>query len=129
MDVRTATADDLVDICNVLDGALLEVEMSTLLSAIDDESVLLAVTSGEHTDERVVGVLVLVENEIVALAIRRRRRGQGIGTTLVEAAGENDRTLRAAFDERVRPFWESLGFRSTAIEGSERFEARRTFEQ
>ena len=129
MDVRTATLDDLVDICNVLDGALLEVEMSTLLSAIDEESVLLAVTTGEHTDERVVGVLVLVENEIVALAIRRRRRGQGIGTTLVEAAGENDRTLRAAFDERVRPFWESLGFRSTPIEGSERFEAQRTFEQ
>lgn len=129
MDVRTATQEDVVDISNVLDGALLDVEMTTLRSAIDDRSVLLAVTSEEDTDERVVGVVVLVENEIVALAVRRRRRGQGIGTTLVQESAKSRDVLTAEFDERVRPFWGSLGFTITPIEDTDRFEAHRRFDR
>ena len=132
MDIRTATLDDLPDVLNVLDGALLDVDISTLERALEEGGVLLAVESDSdaRTDEakphteRLLGVVVLDEAEIVAIAVRRRRRTQGIGTTLVETATERHGALVAKFDERVRPFWESFDATIQQVEGSNRFAAR-----
>jgi GNAT superfamily N-acetyltransferase len=84
---------------NVLDAAMLEtdrVDEGTLLVAVDEGSV--------------VGALVLVGERVDAVAVRRRRRGQGVGSALVELASERREQLVAEFDAGVRPFYESLGF-------------------
>jgi GNAT superfamily N-acetyltransferase len=122
--VRTATADDELPVRRVLDGAMLEVP-DDLTRLIERGQVLVAV------DERVVGALVLVRqerggeestsagdgdepNHVEAVAVRRRRRGNGIGTALVRAAVERCRergdALTAEFRPAVCPFYESLGF-------------------
>lgn len=125
MYVREATVDELPDVLNVVDGGLLAVDVSTVRAAIDAGDVLVAVASKPGEDERVLGTLVLDGTEIVAVAVRPRRRGQGIGTVLVETARERRGELVAEFDDRVRPFWESLGFDVDPVEGSERFRGRR----
>lgn len=109
--VREATVPELPDVLNVLDGATLEVDSGRLRSAIDRGDVLVAVASGNDEETvRILGALVLDGEEITAVAVRRRRRGQGVGTRLVEAAAGRQERLVAEFDPRVRPFWESLGF-------------------
>jgi len=70
---------------------------------------------------RVLGALVLDGEEITAVAVRRRRRGQGIGTQLVEAASDRRERLVAEFDPRVREFWSSLGFESEPLPDSDRY--------
>jgi GNAT superfamily N-acetyltransferase len=125
MYVREATVDELPDVLNVVDGGLLAVDVSTVRAAIDAGDVLVAVASKPGEDERVLGTLVLDGTEVVAVAVRPRRRGQGIGTVLVETARERRGELVAEFDDRVRPFWESLGFDVDPVEGSERFRGRR----
>nr|WP_254714719.1 GNAT family N-acetyltransferase [Natranaeroarchaeum aerophilus] len=90
----------------MLDAAVLAVD------DIDDRiaagDVLVATADG-----RIVGVVVLDSRpdvtHIVGIAVQRRRRAKGIGTALVEAASRRG-PLTAEFDERVRPFYESLGF-------------------
>jgi len=94
---------------------------------------------GGAAGERIVGALVLVPFSTVelpdavaergdavagdvgmhvdAVAVRRRRRGQGIGRALVEAALDRDRRLTVAFDPGVRAFYDALGF--TIVLGSE----------
>ena len=125
MYVREATVDELPDVLNVVDGGLLAVDVSTVRAAIDAGDVLVAVASKPGEDERVLGTLVLDGTEVVAVAVRPRRRGQGIGTVLVETARERRGELVAEFDDRVWPFWESLGFDVDPVEGSERFRGRR----
>lgn len=102
--VREATAGDLPDVRNVVDGAALRVGVDDLRESIARGDVLVAVTEG-----RVLGAVVLDGDRVAAVAVRRGRRDQGIGTTLVEAATERRGRLVTAFDARVRPFWESLG--------------------
>jgi GNAT superfamily N-acetyltransferase len=111
--VRAATIEELPDVLNVIDGAALETDTGRLRGAIDRGDVLVAVADGE----RVLGALVLDEEEITAVAVRRRRRGQGIGTALVEAAAANRPRLVAEFDPRVRPFWERVRFEIAPVEG------------
>ena len=123
MDVRTATLDELAAVLNVLDGAMLETDASSLETKLDEGDVLVAVEPNDeaHTD-RLLGALVLDQNEIVAVAVRTRRRGQGIGTALVEDAIDRRGRLVAEFDERVRPFWESVGFAIEPVgKGEDRF--------
>lgn len=103
--VREATVQDLPDVMNVLDGAVLEADAASVRDRIADDAVLVAVA-----EERVLGALVLDGNHVDAVAVRRRRRGQGIGTALVEAAAERRERLTAAFDADLRPFYEKLGF-------------------
>jgi GNAT superfamily N-acetyltransferase len=97
-------------VLNVLDGAMLDVDSGRLRSAIDRGDVLVAVAGDDSDDERVLGALVLAGEEITAVAVRQRRRNQGIGTMLVEAATDRCERLVATFDPRVRSFWESLEF-------------------
>lgn len=122
--VREATVSELPDVLNVIDGAVLAVETGRLRSAIDRGEVLVAVagaTDGNRDDECVLGALVLDGEKITAVAVRQRRRNQGIGTMLVEAAADRRERLVATFDPRVRSFWESLGFDIEPAEEPDRF--------
>lgn len=62
--------------------------------------------------------------EIVAVAVRPGRRGQGLGTALVATAAADHDTLVAGFDPRVRAFWASLGFEIQAAAEPGRFRGR-----
>ncbi|WP_368410929.1 GNAT family N-acetyltransferase [Halomarina pelagica] len=110
--VRTARPDDHLAVRRVLDAALLEV--GDVATAIDRGEVLVAVEAGRECrateTERVLGALVLDGDRVEAVAVRRRRRGRGIGTALVEAASERRGRLTADFRAEVRPFYETLGF-------------------
>lgn len=117
MDTRTATTDDLLAVLTVLDGALLQVDLADLRRAVAGERVLVAVSSAGT----VLGVLVLDGSEITAIAVRRRRRDQGVGTALVAAAARRRDTLHAAFDRRVLSFWRSVGFEVESLDASDRF--------
>ena len=108
MIVRPASSDDRLAVIRLLDAALLEVEgvdarleAGDVLVAVDDRA-------------RVHGAIVLEPDDrgahVAAIAVRRRRRDRGIGTALVESALEREGRLTARFDERVRPFYESLAF-------------------
>lgn len=119
MEVRDATPADAVAVRNVIDGAALELGVRDLEAAILAGDVAVAVESG-----RVLGTLVLDGEEIVTVAVRRRRRDQGIGRALVAAArGKRDR-LFATFDPDVRPFWERVGFDVTGRTDAGRYRAR-----
>lgn len=127
--VREARVDEALAVRRVLDGAMLETD--AVSDAVARGDVLVAVD-----DDRVVGALVLVPFGDVALpdavadvagvdgdtaadgvgmhvdavAVRRRRRGRGVGRALVEAALERERRLTVAFDSGVRAFYDALGF-------------------
>ena len=127
VDVRPATEDDLPAVMNVLDAAVLEVDASAVRDRIAGShgggGVLVAVAG-----ERVLGACVVDASDgagghVVAIAIRPGRRGQGIGSALVEAAVELWGPLAADFDEDVRPFYESLGFEVEQV-GEARFLGR-----
>jgi len=114
MAVRTARTDDLVGVLNVLDGADLTTDHDRVQAAIERGNVFVAVRDEGRDDSPVVGALVLDSDEIGNVAVRRRRRDQGIGTALVERAMRERDRLVAEFDASVRPFYESLGFDVTA---------------
>lgn len=146
MHVRSGTPDDALSVRRIVDAAVLVIENVEERIAAGD--VLVAVEP-EPDGERILGALVLepeggreteAETEtkaevgaeakatgarITAIAVRRRRRDQGIGTALVEAALEREGRLTARFDGRVEPFYESLGFAIEPI-GDGRYEGRRS---
>ena len=107
LDLRPARYDDALAVRSLLDAAVLAVD--GVEDRIRAGDVLVATA-----DDRIVGVVVLDSRadltRIVGIAVRRRRRASGIGTALVEAASQRG-TLTAEFNERVRPFYESLGFK------------------
>lgn len=101
----------------------------------------------ENSSERdapILGALVLVPDDerdadlaahddaaridaahIDAVAVRRARRGQGIGSELVCAAAARHARLTAAFDPGVRPFYDALDFEISPVEGdSDRLRGR-----
>ena len=114
--VREATVEDLPDVLNVVDGAALRVDVDELRERIAGGDVLVAGEEG-----RVLGTVILDGNRIAAVAVRRGRRDQGVGTALVEAASRRRDRLVAEFDARVRPFWESLGFDIEPVEEPDRY--------
>lgn len=146
VDVRVATADDSLGVRRVLDAAMLEVR-EDLSARIEAGAVLVAEDSENDRDAPILGALVLADREIAhesgtsaasadaahadathtnamhvdAVAVRRARRGRGIGSALVHAAAERHPRLTAEFAPPVRPFYESLGF---AIAPTERDDDR-----
>jgi len=131
--VREATPGDELAVRRVLDAAMLASD------AVDD-----AVARGDALvavdDDRVVGALVLTPSVSVeypdavapesdgmhvdAVAVRRRRRGQGIGRALVEAALMRARWLTVAYDVRVAEFYDALGFDVVAERDDRRWAVR-----
>lgn len=105
--IRTATPKELPSIMTVIDSAFLAIDADTVRTRITERAVLVAVNAA-----RILGVIVLDDNHIEAIAVRRRRRGQGIGTALVETASDRAGSgrLTAEFSPDLSPFYESLGF-------------------
>lgn len=107
--VRSGGPTDLADVMRVLEGALLEVDIERIRTALAGTvargGVLVATIDG-----RTIGAIVVVDAEILAVAVRRRHRRRGIGRTLVEAAAERWGPLTARFDADLRSFYRSLDF-------------------
>jgi len=93
---------------SVLDAAMLELPAFDERAASGDVLVALA-------DGRIVGAALLRPHHsrpgvhVEAIAVRPRRRGQGIGTGLVAAAAERG-PVTVEFDAELRPFYDRLGF-------------------
>lgn len=109
MMVREATPGDLAAVMNVLDGANLAIDADTVARRIENDTVLVA-----GNGSRPLGALVAIPRRkgvhIEAIAVRRRRRDQGVGTALVETAAGRWGRLTATFDPPVRDFYDSLSF-------------------
>lgn len=108
MPVRPATVGDLPTVRSICNAAMLDLDDGVLRRGL----VLVAVE-----DDSILGALALDGASIDALAVRPRRRGQGIGTALVDEAARCRPTLTASFDPAVRPFYESLGFEVECTNG------------
>lgn len=109
MHVREARLDEHTAVMSVLDAAMLET--GDVRERIP-EGVLVAVEG-----DRLLGVLVLADEEIDAVAVRPGRRRQGIGTALVDAAADRCARIIATFDADLRPFYREFGFEVEPIEG------------
>ena len=130
--IEPATPDDRLDVLRVLDAAMLETDAEAVAERIGAGDVLVA--RFDRTGV-VVGALVAVRHgsesrstrdepdgdpsidlHVDAVAVRRARRGRGIGSTLVERAVEraedNPETDRvtAEFDASLAGFYTGLGF-------------------
>lgn len=125
MEIRAARPAELAAVMTVLDSGGLEVPVDRLRAALSHDRVLVAAE-----DRRVLGVVVIRPHEgagpaeIDAIAVRPGRRRQGIGTTLVRAVADRHEALMAAFDERVQPFWVSLGFAIEPAAEPDRYRGR-----
>jgi GNAT superfamily N-acetyltransferase len=119
VEVREATPGDRLGVRRVLDAAMLEVR-DDLGKRIEAGDVLVACEAGIDDDHPILGALVLVPRSrtahVHAVAVRRARRGRGIGSELVRAAAERHPRLTAEFDPNVRDFYESLGFEIEAVD-------------
>lgn len=120
MQVRTATTDDLEDLLQILDAAALETDPGRTRRSIERDRTVVAVEDG-HLLGTAVAVPAYSSVEIDAIAVRKRRQGQGIGTALVEALLAEHERVVAEFDERVRPFYASLDFEIESVSESNRF--------
>jgi len=106
VNVRPARDDERAAARAHVDRAMLQVP--------DDAERLAAVEEGG-----VVGSLALDGDEIAAVAVRRVRRGEGVGRALVEAAAARRGRLTAEFGPAVRGFYEALGFDVERVDGDE----------
>lgn len=114
--IRPARAEERATVLAIIDAAALATDVDRLDAAIEREDVLVATPERE---DRILGALVLEGSEVVNVAVRPRRRGQGIGRALVEAAADRRDGLVATFAADVRPFYESLGFDVEPVVGSD----------
>jgi len=117
--VRTATPDDTLEVRRILDAAMLE--PGDIEERIDARDVFVGGdrrggSARDGDTARILGTVVLepLEREsgahVGAVGVRRRHRGRGIGSALIETALEREGRLTARFDDGVRPFYERLGF-------------------
>ena len=116
--VEPATPDDRLDVLRILDAAMLETDADAVDDRIAASDALVARSTRTGG---VVGALVAVRPDpdrlhVDAVAVRRARRGRGIGSALVAAAvdrGESDPAVEAVtarFDAELSAFYEALGF-------------------
>lgn len=107
MSVRTADPSEHADVLSVLDAAALQTDSEQVRAAIERDVVFVATPDEGET---VLGALVLSGGEIVAVAVRPGRRGQGIGRRLVSRAKRSRERLVAVHERGVTPFWTAVGF-------------------
>lgn len=137
--IRRAEAKDFLAVMRVLDGANLESDASVVERRIDDGLVLVAADAGHVIGALVAVPLAEFESDdaveadeadaesadeasgessddaesgahVEAVAVRLRRRGQGIGTALMRDAAERWRPLTADFYPGLSGFYEKLEF-------------------
>jgi GNAT superfamily N-acetyltransferase len=110
--VREAKGADELGVRRVLDAAMLDF-------SYEDADVRLVVES----EGNVLGALLASEHEhgggahIEAVAVRKSRRAEGVGTELVEALGSEYAPVTADCRPDIEAFYESLGFRTTESDG------------
>ncbi|WP_128904131.1 GNAT family N-acetyltransferase [Halorubrum amylolyticum] len=125
--IETPSPDDRLDVLRVLDAAMLETTPEAVDAAIGADDALVA--RFERTDA-VVGALVATRPKperlhVDAVAVRRARRGRGIGSALVAAAvrrAERDpevAAVTAEFDPKLEGFYRDLGFDAMSATGSD----------
>ncbi|ELZ43800.1 GCN5-related N-acetyltransferase [Halorubrum californiense DSM 19288] len=116
--VEPATPDDRLDVLRMLDAAMLETDAAIVDDRIAAADVLVARSTRTGG---VVGALVAVRPDrdrihVDAVAVRRARRGRGIGSALVAAVierGSSDSAVdavTATFDTDLEHFYSGLGF-------------------
>ncbi len=123
LDIAVATPADRLAVRRLIDAAALSVTDVALPECLAAGTVLLA------RRRRPVGTIVLTPPardrddtpldggaHIVAIAVRRAQRDQGIGTALIDAAADRWMPLTARYAPRVRAFWASVGFDATRTE-------------
>ena len=107
--VRQAEPSEIETILAILDGAVLETDRDVVRRSISNGRTLVAVE-----DDRMLGAVVACPADtgvrIDAIAVRKRRQDQGIGTVLVNRLLDHHGRVVAEFGERVRAFYESLAF-------------------
>ena len=136
--IEPATTDDRLDILRVLDAAMLETDAETVDAAIDAGDALVA--RFERTDA-VVGALIATRPEprrlhVDAVAVRRTRRGRGIGSALVaetmrRAEDDELNVVTAAFKPELEGFYADLGFEvgsERSTDENDRLRGRRRLE-
>ncbi|WP_331280771.1 GNAT family N-acetyltransferase [Halobellus rufus] len=138
VEIRESTPDDADDVVNLLDAAMLEFDRQRVRRLVADGEALVAVDEeGAVVGACVLGVVdgdsvvAVVDSEadadadsdpseIESIAVRRSRRGRGIGRALVDAAATRAAgPLVARFREQVRPFYAALGFEIRRVDGEE----------
>jgi ribosomal protein S18 acetylase RimI-like enzyme len=118
--VRSANSTEHAAVLSILDAAALQTDSDQIREAIERNDVFVAVATEQGT---VLGALVLSGAEITAIAIRPGRRGQGLGRRLVAAAQRSRERLVAAFDPKVEPFWQAVGFERVGTAEDDRLRA------
>jgi len=125
VEIRRAVSEEVTDVLSVLDAANLETDADVCRESIGRGTVFVATPRDSKDNGTLVGALVLDGEEITQVAVRRNRRGQGIGTALVRAAAAaTGPSLVAEFDAGVRPFYEGLGFTIEPTDEPNRFVGR-----
>jgi len=130
--IETASPDDRLDMLRVLDAAMLETDSGVVDAAIEAGDAFVARFKRTNA---VVGALVATRPEpdrlhVDAVAVRRARRGRGIGSALVaEAVRRAEReagvaVVTAEFDATLESFYTDLEFeigdRDGRLQGIER---------
>jgi GNAT superfamily N-acetyltransferase len=116
MEVREAQPSDRIDVRRVLDAAMLAVEdlperieTGDVLVAVENDSLLGACVLVPHAEAPAWVIEAGVDVHVDAIAVRRRRRGEGIARALIDRSRRRG-SLSAAFEADVRPFYDDLGF-------------------
>jgi GNAT superfamily N-acetyltransferase len=99
LELRPALAEERSAAMNVLDGAMLRTD------GVAVGGLWVALEEG-----RVIGAAMLDGDRIDAIAVRRRRRGAGVGSALVGALARSVDRLVVDCGPSVAPFWAQLGF-------------------
>ncbi|MFB6165755.1 MAG: GNAT family N-acetyltransferase, partial [Haloarculaceae archaeon] len=121
----------------ILDAGMLATDADVVGAAIEGTAAPGAVAGDDGSapsdvlvaaaDGVLLGACLVLGEEIDAIAVRPGRRGQGIGTALVEAAADRRERLVVAFEPDVRDFWASLDFELEPVADGERIRGvRRT---
>ncbi len=102
--IRPATTEEAEDAIAILDGAILSFDRDAIRDPSPETTVLLAIT------DRPVGAALVVETELVAVAVRPRHRRRGIGTALVRGCQDRRHALELSADAALAPFYVECGF-------------------